>query len=152
MDRAPGSIVRTPRDIVEHYRAQHQPDDWVAWPEGPGKLPQIKTIEAVIIAAGTVVHIGEKTTLIRHRRAMMFVQWFADALPPAVKIGARIGLLGKVRTFNNGYRFQIRDALLLNKSPKSILNALMKVLPGAVLNPEEYLTDSEIEELVRPWE
>jgi len=125
----------------------------VIWPEGPHAPPKVKTLEALVIASGTVVGIGKhNTVMIRHRKAFMYVQWFGEGLPPEVKIGARVGFIGKLRTFNNGLRFQVESCLLLTRTPKTIINALMEMLPDMVKNPGDYLTDAEIEELVQPWE
>lgn len=144
MDRTPGALARLSQE-------QQRPAGWVVWPEGPNAPPQIKTVHPIVISSGTVCRITD-ITWVRHRQASIFVHWFGNGVPPAVKLGARIGFLGKLCTYNQGNRFHVREALLLTATPKSILNALMGMLPDIVVNPGDYLTDVEIEEQTQPWE
>jgi hypothetical protein len=95
-----------------------------------------------MIATGIVVEViaGRNHTVVRHSRCRVEVKWFKNVLPPKVKIGARITVLGKVMTFSNGRSFQLTDSVLLTKRPRAIQAALAELLEGLVVDPQTYLS------------
>jgi hypothetical protein len=134
-------VERTPTEIVELALALHTPENWE-----PFELPPfMRHFQPIICSTGTVCGIGRanSVTLVRHRRAIMWVHWHANTLPPGVKIGASASFIGKLITFNRGHNLQVNDALLLKKSPRHILTFLVKTLPDLIVNPEDYLTEED---------
>lgn len=98
-----------------------------------------------MIASGIVIHIGERAhTLIRHSRCRVEVKWYKNVLPPRVKIGAKVAVLGKVMTFSNGRSFQLIDTVLLTRQPREIMVALTKLIDGLVVDPKSFLKDNEL--------
>ena len=138
-------IERTPEAIVERTKRLRKPENW----QPPRRPPFTRIFTPIICSSGVVCGIGRHNaaTLVRNAKAILWVRWWREALPPGVKIGARVALIGKLRTYNEGRRLQVHDALLLRRSPKSILSALVKTLPDLVVDPREYLIDDDLEKL-----
>lgn len=138
-------VKPTPLEIKAESKLNRTPEGWKA----PKEPPFTHVFNPVLVSAGTVCGIGrsDSVTLVRHRKAVMWVHWYANALPPGVKMGARVAFVGKLRTFNLGHHLQVVDAMLLKKSPKSILLALIQTLPGLIVDPKEYLSESDLTQL-----
>lgn len=77
---------------------------------------------------------------LRHKHAHVWIRWFDNKLPPGVKKGEYVTIIGKLFTFNNGKEFQVLDAVLLKTSPRRILKEIRKVLPELIEfpNPEDF--------------
>ena len=138
-------MKQTPKEIKEESLLARTREGWAPSTEPPFS----HVFNPVVISAGTVCAIGkaQSVTLLRHRKAVMWVHWYKKQLPPGVKRGARVAFIGKLRTFNLGHHLQVVDAMLLKTSPKSILTALVKTLPELVVDPRTYLDDDDLEEL-----
>jgi hypothetical protein len=76
----------------------------------------------------------------RHSRALINVKWYRHVLPPGVKVGATVMVMGKVMTFNNGRTFQLVDSVVLKLSPVKAAKALSELLSPFVVDPESYLS------------
>ncbi len=97
-----------------------------------------------MIATGIVIDIRPRRahTLLRHSRCKVEIKWYRHELPPGVRIGSRITVLGKVMTFSNGRSFQLLDTVLLTKRPRAIAKAIAELLDGLVVEPETYLRNT----------
>lgn len=95
-----------------------------------------------MIATGIVIDIRPRRahTTIRHSRCRIEVKWFKHVLPPRVRVGSKVTVLGKVMTFSNGRSFQLVDTVLLTKRPRAIAAALSSLLQGLVVEPKTYLS------------
>jgi hypothetical protein len=103
-----------------------------------------------MIVTGIVVAIlpNRNHTHIRHSNCRVETKWYKNELPPKVKVGARITVLGKVMTFSNGRTFQLFDTVMLTKRPRAVQAAIAELLAGLVIEPHTYLTmmDHEADE------
>lgn len=148
-------MKQTPPPIREQARDDAKSPHWTPKPPSKDEVPFTRIIEPITIAQGLVLRIGSvgrPVTLVRHRKAFLWVNWYADALPPGVKVGKRIAFIGKLRTFDLGRRFQIVDSLLLGVGSKTIVETLYKILPKMTLNPFDYLSEHDLENLGLPKE
>jgi hypothetical protein len=94
-----------------------------------------------MIATGIVVDIlpNRNHTILRHSHCRVEVKWYKNELPPKVKVGAKITVLGKVMTFSNGRSFQLLDTVMLKQRPRAIQAAIAQLLAGLVVEPKTYL-------------
>jgi hypothetical protein len=89
---------------------------------------------------GLVLQIGHRSHVVmRHSRALINVKWYRHVLPPGVKVGATVMVMGKVMTFNNGRTFQLVDSVLLKLPPVKAAKLISDALSPFIVDPESYL-------------
>jgi hypothetical protein len=129
-----------PDDIRERSKRSHStPGGFPRWETKP--VHKSKSGLPVAIAQGTVIYIGHRAhTLLRHSRAQINVKWYRHTLPPKVKIGATVMVMGKIMTFGNGRTFQLVDSVLVEmRTASQAARELSKTFERFIVDPSTYL-------------
>jgi hypothetical protein len=139
MDRTFRPTQGAPDDIRERSKRQHStPAGFPGWETKP--VHKSRSALPVAIVHGIVILIGRRGhVLVRHNRALINIKWYKHVLPPKVKIGSTVTVMGKMMTFNNGRTFQLLDSVLLKLPPVRAAKVLSDVLSPFIVDPESYL-------------
>ena len=97
---------------------------------------------------GLVVKIAKtgRSVLLRHHSVRVWIHFAAAGLPVSVKYGARISVIGYLRSYNIGTAFALGRCSILRVSPLAFMRAGFERYPdAAVLDPEEEIEEREEE-------
>lgn len=68
----------------------------------------------------------------RHTKCRIWVHFAGRHLPEEVRYGARINVVGKLRSFNVGMLFAVTGAYCMDVTPRAVMSKAVECLPDAI--------------------
>lgn len=92
------------------------------------------------VAAGVVFDIKDRgVTWLKNRRCIIRVHWFRHVLPPKIKLGANVVVIGKLLSFDAGEKQILADAVLTTLRQREASRALCRLFDKSIIDPDTYL-------------
>ena len=98
-------------------------------------------IGSLLFIRGRIIHMTAATTLIRTNASYVTVRWFAGRVPPDVRLGEVVHVVGNFVTASCGESWMVFDAMTIRTAPSEYSRRLRELMQSSLLLPKDWIDD-----------